>query len=643
MTKEELYWAERERANLLENLMDQRAVDAEIENAVQKAYQDSADQLYAWYGKYAKDNGITLAEAQKVAESADIKALAEKAKQYVADHDLSPEANAAMAEYNFSMKTSRLELLNNELRWRYFELSDQEEKITTDLLKKTAVEALNTQAGILGKTLYSPEETRRLSNYIAKTSYKGNTFSERIWGENQTSMKTELERILRQGIIQGKNPATQAKALSDLHSRKKSDAERLLRTEGARVRAHARAASFEKAGYTHFKWVPRGNPCKHCLDKVRQSEASPFVLKGADQRGEMPPLHPYCYCSTAPVEPDEAILSKESIDDDFEKQWQKALNGDKEARAHFERLYENTKTPDWKQFKLDDAMKPVVEKPAEKPVEQAITNEPRTRTQENTPTTMSKVLDINEQVQSLYFENGISEEQAEEIKNRLEEIIDNSSFAMRVPDESILEKILDDGRFKNQLETETSMGTFDPEARKQTTAEMFGLLEDELDEIQNDEFEKYGFFATKDPLSKPGLGNFVAEQYGDLTVRFKPDQVREFTTMTAGDSLGFINGRPVLVTDPNIAACDFYRMQHGEAETLIDEINEAIDKSDGGINPEDIADFSGTEFFEIQYHGDLKTGYIESISAPSDGYLSPEMIDRLKSQGIDVYVGFEKV
>lgn len=69
----------------------------------------------------------------------------------------------------------------------------------------------------------------------------------------------------------------------------------------------------------------------------------------------MPPLHPYCYCSTAPVEPDEAILSKESIDDDFEKQWQKALNGDKEARAHFEKLYENTKTPDWKQFKLEDA------------------------------------------------------------------------------------------------------------------------------------------------------------------------------------------------------------------------------------------------------------------------------------------------
>lgn len=351
MTKYELYWAEREQENLLENLMDTDILAAMVADVNNKAYQEVQEQLYAWYGKYADANGITIEEARKAAEEADIKALAKRAKTYVATKDLSPEANAAMAEYNFAMKTSRLELLQNQIRWSYFEATDQQEKILNDLLPKAAVKTLTRQAGIMGKTLYTPAETRRLADYITKTSYQGNTFSERIWTNNQNLMKGELDRILRQGIMQGKNPAAQATALAKLHQRKQSDAERLLRTEGARVRAQARAASFERAGYTHFKWVPRGNPCEYCLEKVKESEEKPYPIKG----GLMPPLHPYCYCSTAPVEPEENILSKDAIDADFEKLWQAALDGDADARSHFEKLYQNTSTPDWKQFKLDDA------------------------------------------------------------------------------------------------------------------------------------------------------------------------------------------------------------------------------------------------------------------------------------------------
>ena len=355
MTKQELYWAEREKAFLLEEMMEADELAGLVQAANTKTYLENQEQLYAWYAKYGDANGISITEAQKLAEEIDVKTLAKRAKEFVANKDLSPEANAAMRDYNFAMKTSRLELLNNQLRWANFEGSYTQDEIMKKVLSKKATRALERQAGIMGKTLYSPTETRRLAEYITKTSYKGNTFSERIWGQGQDNMKRDLDDTLRRGILQGKNPAAQANALARIHQTKQSDAERLLRTEGARVAAHARAASFERAGYTHFKWVPRGNPCKHCLEKVQQSAAEPFELKGAEARGDMPPLHPYCYCATAPVEPDENIPTKAQIDAEFEAKWQKALDGDKNSRKYFEDLYGSTQTANWKQFKLEDA------------------------------------------------------------------------------------------------------------------------------------------------------------------------------------------------------------------------------------------------------------------------------------------------
>lgn len=641
MTKYELYWAQREQENLLENIMDTDQIAAEIAAVNNKAYLEAQDQLYAWYGKYGDANGITIEQAKLKAQIADIKELSKKAKEYIATHDVSPEANAAMTEYNFAMKTSRLELLQNQIRMAYFEATDQQEKILKEKLGKVYTKTLTRQAGIMGQTLYTDAEARRLGDFVAKSSYRGNTFSERIWTNNQDMMKNELDRALRQGILQGKNPAAQAKALAKLHGRKQSDAERLLRTEGARVRAQARSDSFKRAGYTHFKWVPRGNPCKHCLEKVKQSEAQPFLLEVADQRGEMPPLHPYCYCSTAPVEPEENILSKDAIDADFEKQWQAALNGDADARAHFERLYQNTATPDWKQFKLEDAAaKAKAATPPPPPPPR--TTGARIRTPGNTPRSLKYIDDKIDQVMHQYK---LPAKEAAEFADELTKMIDNSAYAMRVPDESILNAILDEGRFKNQMETGSSRGTFSPSTRKGATSDLFAVPRDEVNDFSKAEFEKYGFFSTKDPTKKPA-GRMVASQYGEVLIRFKEDQVADFATMTIDDSLSFRYGGAVPTKRPSAAALDIraydYNTPAEEFKDTLREWKDAAKKTGGSYNPEDMARNIGARYMEVQYHGELTTDYIQSVSV-SAGQLSPETIKRLKDKGIDVYVGYKKV
>lgn len=346
-TKQELYWADREQKFLMENILDQKDMDNLIKETNIKALNDCQDTLYAWYGKYADATGMTMAEAKKAAQTADIDALAKKAKEYVKNKDFSPQANAEMKLYNFSMKTSRAELLTNQLKWRMLEMTDQQERILEKVLPEQVIKELRKQSGILGKTLYEDGEMKKLADYITHTSYKGNTFSTNIWGYEQ-DMKTELDRLIRQSLTMGRNPAQSATQFARLFGRQQHEAERLIRTEAARVRSHARNDSFIKAGYQYLKWVPRGNPCERCLEKVMASERDPFPIEGAAARGDLPPLHPHCYCSTAPVERDQDILSKEQIDAEFEKNWENAQSGDKSLQTYFENLYQGQSKLGWK-------------------------------------------------------------------------------------------------------------------------------------------------------------------------------------------------------------------------------------------------------------------------------------------------------
>lgn len=342
MTKQELYWADREQANMLQNVLDQKALDDTIKEINRKAAEDAEGLLFEWYGKYAGKTGLTYEDARKAASEADIKALAERAKQYVADKDFSDEANEAMALYNLSMKSSRMELLEATFNERFFEYFDQTERAVYSGLTQTARDALREQAGIFGEFMQSDEEMKRLSDFIVKSSYMGNTFSERIWGYNQ-AVKSDLDKALRRGLMLGENVAAQAKKVADTYGRAQWEALRLLRTESARVRTQARHESFERLGYEFFKWVPRGNPCPACLKLVQDSDAEPFPIKG----GQMPPLHPNCWCSTAPVVTDDE-MDLARTDAEFEKKWEQAANGDPAMRSYFEGLYQKKAKWEWK-------------------------------------------------------------------------------------------------------------------------------------------------------------------------------------------------------------------------------------------------------------------------------------------------------
>lgn len=171
---------------------------------------------------------------------------------------------------------------------------------------------------------------------------------------------------------------------------------------------------------------------------------------------------------------------------------------------------------------------------------------------------------------------------------------------------TVLTKVLIDGRFKNQFETNTSKGLKDRGIRRETEGSLFGTPPD-LPDYQR---PIYGYLSDQ-PGGMSESSDFTTmyggeggrherlDQYGTISVKLK-DSVRDRTTFNVGDSLDLTRGgefptlQPQPVSNPSYLA--FPTQYIG---------TELIDKS-----PHD--NYIG--YWEAQVHGGLNVSDIDSVT-----------------------------
>ena len=285
------YWREREEENLKRYLLEEEEYTKRLHEILNYTADQIQLQINGFYSKYADKEGITMAEAKRRVKQLDIDEYARKAKKYVAEKNFSKQANDEMRLYNATMKINRLELLKAniglELTAGYDDLQKELEK---DLTQRT-LEELKRQAGILGEALLDNEKT---ANAIVNASFRNATFSDRIW-MYQGMMRSELDKLLQQGLIQGQHPDQLATHLYRLFGVSRYNAERLMRTEMARVQIEAQKQSFERNGYEEYIFLALGTACDVCKGLNEQH----FKVKDMMPGENAPPMHPNCRCSTA--------------------------------------------------------------------------------------------------------------------------------------------------------------------------------------------------------------------------------------------------------------------------------------------------------------------------------------------------------
>ena len=287
------YWREREERQRKLNIKNEAEYQKKLDDIYADMLENIEKEINGFYVKYAKAEGITMAEAKKRIAKIDIEAYAKKAKRYVKNKDLSKKANDEMRYYNAAMKINRLELLKANIGVHLVGGYDELEKIFGDAFTQRTEEEMRKQAGILGKTIQNNGEKAEV---IVNASYKNATWSERIWA-HQSMLKSEIDKLLQEGLIQGKHPSVLARHLEKRFGISESNAMRLMVTELARVQTEAQKQSFIQNGFEEYEYIAceKADACSQC----RSLDGKVFKVEDMMPGENAPPMHPYCHCSTA--------------------------------------------------------------------------------------------------------------------------------------------------------------------------------------------------------------------------------------------------------------------------------------------------------------------------------------------------------
>jgi SPP1 gp7 family putative phage head morphogenesis protein len=201
-----------------------------------------------------------------------------------------------MRLYNATMKINRLEMLKANIGLELIAGHDELERFMAGILKDRTEEELARQAGILGKTV---RNNAQLAHAIPNGSFHNANFSDRIW-LYQDLMKADLDKLLQNGLIQGKNPRQLARELEkyvmeDATGGAKYRALTLMQTELARVQTEAQKQSFERNGFDEYTFHANSGCCGDC----QALDGKHFKVKDMMPGKNAAPMHPRCRCSSS--------------------------------------------------------------------------------------------------------------------------------------------------------------------------------------------------------------------------------------------------------------------------------------------------------------------------------------------------------
>lgn len=289
-TKNQRYNAERKaQAELIKRDIDRDKVLARL-------YQESFDRMQSeidrFYLAYAKKEGLTKQEAMKKASEFDVTKFAKKAEKAVKEKDFSPKTNSWLRTYNLKMKVSRLELLKSELALEIHNLTSDVNEVFEKDRRDEYLAEYKRQAGILG---ISSSGAKKRMQSVLDADFYGQKFSSRIWGSKglQANLQGEVSSTLSRIFTDMMGYKQEMGRLAKKYETSRANAQRLLKTEIARINADTQLAMLKENGFTHMIFVAEPGACDICGPLDQKAIPLDKVEKGVN----MFPMHPNCRCS----------------------------------------------------------------------------------------------------------------------------------------------------------------------------------------------------------------------------------------------------------------------------------------------------------------------------------------------------------
>lgn len=334
------YWAQR--FVLMNNALQNKSYDyvKNIEKQYNSAIADIDKQMRAWYQRFANNNAVSYADAQKMLTAGELKEFKWTVEEYISkaqENDLTGAWVKELENASARVHISRLEALKLQLRHQAEMLTGGRAAITHDAAKQAYIEgyyrtAYEVQRGLGYGWSMQALNTDALEKVLSRPwTVDDRTFTARCWTDKTKLVQTVNNELTRM-LATGASPDKAIEAIVKQFNVSRYNAGRLIMTESAHFAVLAQHDGFKDLDVEEYQVVETFDKytCSTCGDM----DGKHFPMSDFAAGGNAPPFHPWCRGCVAPYFADmEGVGERYSRDPDSGKR---------------EMLPANTKFSEWR-------------------------------------------------------------------------------------------------------------------------------------------------------------------------------------------------------------------------------------------------------------------------------------------------------
>ncbi len=286
------YWKDRQKALYDAMEKDERKLNKRLSSFYEKESKKLDNEIASFYTKYGEDNILEYRNLMQTLPEADRQLLIEKQDAFIKKY---PQYQELLPVRNDIYKLNRLEGLQYSVKLQQLEIGAVNNEEISKYLEKQAERGVNASAEAMGLGTNFNALSGDIAKKVVGTAWSnGKNFSQRIW-ENTEKLANYLNNDIASGFARGDSYKKLSKAVQDRFNKvSKSDAQRLIYTEGTYVMAESSITPFEE-DFEKYRVSTVGDA--RVCSKCREIAGQVFYIKDREAGVNFPPFHPWCRCS----------------------------------------------------------------------------------------------------------------------------------------------------------------------------------------------------------------------------------------------------------------------------------------------------------------------------------------------------------
>lgn len=300
-SENEAYWAARAAAyEEAWHKKCQETIEMELAAYYEQALADIQNDIAALYGRFAKDNKLSMAEAHRLLTGDEYRVWRMSMEEYLQGIENGSVLSEELDILAMRSRISRLDKLYAETLKALDRLGRKTEDRMTDFLMDAykdrfyhGIYDVAERTGIMKANVAIDDDT---AQKIAAAPWSGKSYSQRIW-KNDQQLGTVLRTVVSNGLHRGLSVPQMTKMVEDKMHAGLSNARRLVRTEMNYVQNRAAADSIKESGMKYYRFIATLD--RRTSSMCRAHDGKVYPINEYRPGGNAPPLHPNCRSTIA--------------------------------------------------------------------------------------------------------------------------------------------------------------------------------------------------------------------------------------------------------------------------------------------------------------------------------------------------------